>query len=218
MVIPMDEDTELLDRWCAGDASAGNALFRRNFEVVYRFFDNKLDRDPDDLVQETFLGCLRGRDRFKRQSSFKTYLLAIARNTLYRYWRDRGTRPHAVDFEQTSIAALSTSIGTQLIRNEDRARLLDALVGLPLEQQLIIELHYWEDLDAEQLAEVFETAPATSRSRLFRAREALRDRLAETPISSAERSAEGLEAWARGLLPGSPTTEPPDDEPPEGTP
>jgi RNA polymerase sigma-70 factor (ECF subfamily) len=214
----MDDDLALLDRWCAGDAAAGNALFRRNFEVVYRFFDNKLDRDADDLVQETFLACLRGRERFRRQSTFKTYLLAIARNTLYRYWRDRGARPGTVDFEQTSIAALSTSIGTQLIRNQDRARLLDALVGLPLEQQLLIELHYWEELDAEQLAEVFETAPATSRSRLFRAREALRDRLAEAPASSADRSVEGLEAWARGLQTTAGPAAPTDDGPPEGSP
>lgn len=214
----MDDDLALLDRWCAGDAAAGNTLFRRNFEVVYRFFDNKLDRDADDLVQETFLACLRGRERFRRQSTFKTYLLAIARNTLYRYWRDRGARPGTVDFEQTSIAALSTSIGTQLIRNQDRARLLDALVGLPLEQQLLIELHYWEELDAEQLAEVFETAPATSRSRLFRAREALRDRLAEAPASPAERSAEGLEAWARGLQTAAAPADPSEDGPPEGSP
>jgi len=195
----MDEDLALLDRWCAGDGGAGNTLFRRNFEVVYRFFDSKLDRDADDLVQETFLACLRGRERFRRQSTFKTYLLAIARNTLYRYWRDRGARPGTVDFEQTSIVALTTSIGTQLIRNQDHARLHDALQSLPLEQQLLIELHYWEELDAEQLAEVFETAPATSRSRLFRAREALRDRLAAMPGATGGRTAEGLEAWARAL-------------------
>lgn len=194
-----DDDLALLDRWCGGDAAAGNALFLRNFEAVFRFFDHKLDRDADDLVQETFLACLRGRDAFRRQSTFRTYVFAIARNTLYRYWRDRGGRDATVDFEQTSLAALSTSIGTQLVQREDRARLLDALQTLPLEQQLLIELHYWEGLDAEQLAEVFDTAPATSRSRLFRAREALRACLTREGAISAEGAEAELDAWARAL-------------------
>jgi RNA polymerase sigma-70 factor (ECF subfamily) len=210
-----DDDLALLDRWCGGDAAAGNALFRRNFEAVYRFFDHKLDRDADDLVQETFLACLRGRDRFRRHSSFRTYLFAIARNLLYRYWRDRGGLPSTVDLEHTSLAALSTSIGTQLIRREDRARLLDALVALPLDQQLLLELHYWEELDAEQLAEVFDTAPATSRSRLFRAREALRERLSGED-AGANPGREGLEAWARALLQAHTAAAPHDGEPPEG--
>jgi len=184
----VDPDLVLLDRWCGGDAAAGNTLFRKHFEAIYRFFDNKLDREVDDLVQETFLACLRGKDAFRRHSSFRTYAFAIARNLLYRYWRDRGRSPATVDFAAVSIANLSTSLGTRLVRREDQAQLLDALEALPFEQQLLIELHYWEELDAEQLAEVFEIAPATSRSRLFRAREALRDRLGS-----------GFDAWAQSL-------------------
>jgi len=210
-----DDDLALLDRWCAGDAAAGNTLFRRNFEAVFRFFDHKLDRDADDLVQETFLACLRGRDTFRRQSTFRTYLVAIARNTLYRYWRDRGTAPATVDFEYASIAALSTTIGTQLVKREDRARLHEALLSLPLEQQLLIELHYWEGLDAEQLAEVFETAPATSRSLLFRAREALREKLVLEGSAPTDSGETALEAWARALLDRHDEVASPAPEPPE---
>jgi len=53
-----DDDLVMLDRWRAGDSAAGNALFHRHFEAVYRFFERKTDGDIDDLVQETFLACL----------------------------------------------------------------------------------------------------------------------------------------------------------------
>jgi sigma-70-like protein len=72
-----DADLSLLNRWCAGDASAGNDLFKRHFASMYRFFERKIDGEIDDLVQETFLQCLKSRQAFQRQSSFRTYLFAI---------------------------------------------------------------------------------------------------------------------------------------------
>jgi RNA polymerase sigma factor (sigma-70 family) len=198
----LDDDFALLDQWCGGDNSAGNALFRRHFAAVCRFFVNKVDGDVDDLVQETFLACVRQRQRFQRQSTFRTYLFAIARNLLYTHWSKVAKRAAILDFDELSIASLSTSAGGRLARGDDRARLLEALRGLPLEQQLLLELHYWEELERDQLAEVFEVEPATTRSRLFRAREALRDRLAgmsHPPLRAA--SDDVLDAWARSLRP-----------------
>ena len=80
--------------------------------------------------------------------------------------------------------------------------MLDALRELPLEQQLLLELHYWEELEGEQLAEVFEIEPATTRSRLFRARHALRQRLEQGGEPAAGGPVdERLDAWARSLRP-----------------
>src|SRR6185295_12917475 len=59
----------------------------------------------------------------------------------------------------------------------DIERLRLALATLPAEQQLLLELHYWHELDAEALGEVFEAAPGTIRVRLLRARRALRQRM-----------------------------------------
>lgn len=192
-----DEDLGLLDQWCAGDRSAGNMLFKRHFEAVYRFFEHKTDGDIDDLVQETFLGCLRGRDRFRRQSSFRTYLLGIARHTLFGYWRRRVAHRAALDFDEVSVASLSTTAGTRLAKRQDRAALLAALRSLPLDQQLLLEMFYWEDLDRDQLAEVFEVAGPTIGSRLFRARKALQDGLGGNEAATA---AEGdFDDWAKGL-------------------
>jgi len=195
-----DDELELLDRWCAGDAGAGNILFTRHFPTVYRFFEHKVDGELDELVQETFFECLRSRDRFRRQSSFRTYLLAIARYTLFGYWRRRSRQIPTVQFDEISVSSLSTSVGTRMARREDQARLLHALRQLPLEQQILLELHYWEGLGAEHLVEVFDIEPATVRSRLFRARQALRERLAES-AGSEDLSDSDLDAWARKLRP-----------------
>lgn len=197
----VDSDLSLLDRWRAGDSVAGNLLFKRHFASLYRFFEYKTEGEVDDLVQETLLQCVKAGSTFRRQSTFRTYLFSIARHVLFQHWRAR-TRVHAtLDFEQTSIAALSTSIGSQLARNADRARLLAVLRTLPLDQQLLLELYYWEDLDRDQLGEVFDVEAATIGSRLFRARRALQDGL-ESPGSGGEPASgtpDALDAWARKL-------------------
>jgi RNA polymerase sigma-70 factor (ECF subfamily) len=195
-----DEDLVLLDGWCAGDPAAGNALFGRHFEAVYRFFEHKTDGEIDDLVQETFLACMRSRDTFRRQSSFRTYLFAIARHTLFGYWRRRVSARAALDFEESSVASLSTSAGTRLSRRQDCAALLAALRALPLDQQILLEMFYWEGLDRDQLAEVFDVETPTIGSRLFRARKALQDGLDVSAGAPADVTG-GFDAWARGLRP-----------------
>jgi RNA polymerase sigma-70 factor (ECF subfamily) len=201
----VDEDTEdlvLLDRWCAGDSQAGNRLFHRHYRAVYRFFESKVDRDIDEPVQETFLVCVRKRDQFRRQSSFRTFLFAVARLVLHEHWRRRRSRETPVDFDEISIAALTNSIRSKLAGREDRGRLLEALRELPLDQQLLLELFYWEKLEGAELAAVFDVEPATIRSRLFRAREALREQVQRTEQRGQAAAAPAdFDAWARALRP-----------------
>src|SRR5258705_6800936 len=149
----VEADLMLLDRWCAGDATAGNELFKRHFETLYRFFEHKTDGEVDDLVQETLLQCVKGRATFRRQSAFRTYLFAIARHVLFQHWRTRASSQPTIDFEEISIESLSTSAGSRLAQQNERARLISVLRTLPLEQQLLLEMYYWEDLDRDALAE-----------------------------------------------------------------
>ena len=180
----VDPDLELLERWRAGDSRAGQDLFARHFADIYRFFEYKVGADADELSQRTFMACIGARDRFRGGSTFRTYLFAIARNQLYTFLR-RLPRAEHVDFESTSIADLMPSLGSQLGRARDIERLRLALVSLPAEQQLLLELHYWHELDAEALAEVFETTSGAIRVRLLRARRSLRSRLGELDPAAA---------------------------------
>ncbi len=168
-------DLELLDAWRGGDARAGGVLFRRYFAQLSRFFRNKADLGVEDLIQSTFLACVEGRDRFRETSSFRSYLFAIARHHLYAHYR---RQRRAVDFTQTSVVDLGASPSGPLGRREETTALLRALRSIPLEYQLVLELTYWEDLKGPEIAEILEIPANTVRSRLSRARAALREALA----------------------------------------
>jgi RNA polymerase sigma factor (sigma-70 family) len=193
-----DDDLRLFDRWCAGDQKAGNQLFKRHVESLFRFFEHKIDGEAADLMQETFLGCVAGRDKFRRHSTFRTYMFAIARRKLFDHWRRRTSRPETDDVAEMSVASLSTSVGTRLSNHRDRAALLSSLRALPLDQQMLLEMFYWEELDRDELSEVFEVEPATIGSRLFRAREALHRTLGTPAGVDGERPGD-LDDWARSL-------------------
>ncbi len=193
------DDLTLLDQWRSGDNGAGQALFQRHFDSVYGFFETKCETEADELTQATFLACLKARDQFRAQSSFRTYLFTIARHELYRMLRTRQRRDDKLDFEMSSIAQLISTPGTRMARNQEHGRLVEALRSLPVEQQTLLELHYWEDMDIAALAEVFDAPHATIRTRLHRARKALRERIEGTAPAAALQDLETMDRWVQGL-------------------
>jgi RNA polymerase sigma factor (sigma-70 family) len=194
-------DLDLLVKWRAGDDASGQTLFKRHFRKIYRFFETKCGNEVDELVQSTFLACVRAKHNFRGDSSFATYLFTIARHELYRVLSERRRDVERIDFEVSSVAELAPTPRTRIAEREDRARLLRALRSLPVEQQTLLELHYWEGLGATELAEIFEMVPVTIRSRLSRARESLREIMLADKDTPANVTAtlESLDAWARGL-------------------
>lgn len=197
----MDDDAELFARWSGGDGAAGNALIRRHFQTVHRFFRNKASTDVEDLIQRTFLAAVEARERFRHASSFRTFLLGLARIELLNHYRRR-TRPGA-QFDElvTSAHALGSSPSAQIGRNEEQRLLLEALCRIPLEFQLILELSYWERLSSRELGEVLEIPAPTVRSRLRRARELLEGELAKVSASEEARLSvlTNLDAWASAV-------------------
>lgn len=183
-----DVDFGLLERWRSGDAAAGEELFARQFPGLYRFFATKCDGDTDELVQATLVACLKAKDTFRgADSSFRGYLFTVARHELYRYFREK-RRAALVDFAVSSVADLATTPGTRIARDQAHRRLLDALRTLPIEQQTLLELYYWEDMEVGQLAQIFDSPPATIRTWLYRARQTLKTQLGDD-VDEAVRSA-----------------------------
>lgn len=173
----VDNDFELLDRWRAGDKAAGQALLARYFDSLCGFFESKCGQDADDLVQRTMLACVASKDRFRKHASFRTYLFTIARHELYRHLTVRQRDGQRLDFSVTSIAELLTTPRSRMIQDADKLRVVEALRRLPVEQQTLLELHYWQELDIEELSEVLEIEPGNTRVRLHRARKKLRELL-----------------------------------------
>ncbi len=196
----MRTDTELLDAWRRGDEASGNALVKRHFRSVSRFLRSKFGNDVEDLIQSTFLDCVRSRDTIREEIGFRAFVLMLAHRRLVDELRRRSRRP-SFDPAHDSIADSGASPSHALTRDE-RARLLQrALVTLPLEQQATLELFYWEQLPGKDIAAVLGVSAHTVRSRLARAKKALRAaivELAETPQLSSQ-TLENLETWAQRM-------------------
>lgn len=196
----MQDDFELLEVWRAGDSSAGSELLRRYFDNLYRFFSSKVDDEVEDLVQLTLLACVRYQESLEGVQSFRGYLFTVARNELYRHLRRRAKRD-VVDFGDTSVIALGVSPTSLVARRQQQKRLVAGLRTLPVELQLLLELHYWEGLSTSELAGVIDAPQGTVKSRLRRARTLLAEALqsAEATIDSALTSRDVLGSWAEAI-------------------
>lgn len=175
----MDRDLVLLGQWRAGDKAAGEELFGRHVDDVLRFFANKVRGQAEDLTQQTFAECVASQARFRGESSFRTYLFAIAWNQLRHHLR-RGHQNEPIDFDVSSLGEIEASlpsVGSNLDRRRRAQRIQQALAQLPLAQQTLLELHYWQGLDAASLSEVFGVPSGAIRVRLLRARNGLRAQL-----------------------------------------
>lgn len=195
-------DAELLDAWQAGDHAAGDRLFARHFDTVFGFFQRRMAGDVSDLVQRTFLGLVEARGRVRGESSVRTYLFVIARRELWAHY-EKQKRQGALDFGVSSIEDLTPSPSSMLRHKDDHALLGEALRRIPVDLQLVVELHYWEGLAGPEIAKIIDVPEGTVRSRLRRALEALRLKLEE--VAGASRAewgdADRLEVWAAAMAP-----------------
>lgn len=197
--MPHDE-LALIDAWKGGDRSAGDVLLRRHLPALQRFFANKVGEERDDLVQRSILACLKSKDGFEGRSSFRTFLFTVAKRQLYRHYERRGSDLPAQWPEQSSVDALSDTPSQLVARHEQQRLLLAALRRLPLQLQVAVELHYFEDLATHELAAVLDIPQGTVKSRLRRAREGLQiqlQRLAETRL--AEETIASLQEWMQRI-------------------
>jgi RNA polymerase sigma-70 factor (ECF subfamily) len=195
----MRADIELLSAWSAGDDEAGRELFARHFDSVFRFFRNKVDAGAEDLTQQTFMGCVRGRDKFRGDSSFRTYLFTIARKRLYTHLRGLQQARARWGDAEVSVADLSgPTPSTALALREEQRLLLKAMRRLPIDMQIALELFYWEDLKVREIADVLELPTGTVKRRLQRARQRLDKIMQELSEAPAlfKSTIDNFNAWA----------------------
>jgi RNA polymerase sigma-70 factor (ECF subfamily) len=191
-------DGELLERWRSGDAVSGEALFERYYDMVERFFLNKVTSGVQDLVQETFMRCVESRERIRDNDRFRMYMFAIAYNVLTAYLRERYRGDREIDLGEVSVCDVTPGPSSLVARRREHRLLIEALRAIPVDDQVILELHYWEQLTTHQMAEVIGIPVGTARGRLQRARTRLEEamqRLAESPQDLSSTLAR-LDDWA----------------------
>jgi RNA polymerase sigma-70 factor (ECF subfamily) len=178
-----EERTEvrLLRRWRSGDNDAGDQLLRRYGPVLRAFFRHKRAANVDELVQSTLVACIQAVCRFADRSSFKTYLIGIARNQFLMSLRSE----HAGRFEPPSVSTAPEDSPSRLFAFEQERRfLLRALSQLPPEFRNVLTLLYWDGCSVEEIAQELGVPVGTVKSRLARGRAALKEQLLSMNLPS----------------------------------
>ena len=199
MIATLTSDEQLLSAWCGGDQKAGGHLFERHYESIARFFRNKVGDDTaPDLIQRTFLALVESRSRFRRESSFRTFLFAVAHNVLHRHYRSKRRGGKKLDFAAVSVSDLGPSATALLAQRDEERALLAALRRIPIEHQEILELYFWEHMKAIEIASILSMPEGTVRTRIRRAKQLLADAMQTGGTSQQiiESTLSGLDHWA----------------------
>ncbi len=198
--VNVDEQALLL-AWRAGDAQAGQDLFRRHYTGLTRFFRSKAGEHAFELTQATFLACVEGRDALRNTTSFPAYLYSIARNILFDHYRGKYRAPGTIEFSEMSCEDLSPGLAGLQAREQELELLLRAMRRIPVNAQILLELYYWEHLTAREISEILAVPEGTVRTRIRDAKQHLEaqiSRLARTP-ELARSTVVGFDTWAGQL-------------------
>jgi RNA polymerase sigma-70 factor (ECF subfamily) len=178
-----DPDLVLLQAWRDGEAAAGSTLLGQYFQPLRRFFINKVAPDDlEDLIQQTMLGCVHGKERFRGDARFRTYLFTIARRTLayhHRGKRNKDGRTDELDLEVVSVRELVRGPSSIVAKDRRHQLMVEALRAISLDDQIMLELYYWESMTAPEIGQLYDMGVPAVRGRLRRAKQAFERALAE---------------------------------------
>ncbi|MEM6295130.1 MAG: RNA polymerase sigma factor [Myxococcota bacterium] len=170
-------DAQLLERWRLGDRLASEALTRRHYGSVLRYFELNASWAADDLAQKTFMAAVERAGQVRDVGAFRAYLMGIARRQLAMHQRELSRQSPLDAYEAYDAIPQNTKLSTIVARSHEQLLALRALSSLPRRPQMLLILHYWEGMRTPALAEHFDVPLSTLRSRLARAREQLRRRM-----------------------------------------
>lgn len=174
------DDAELLASARAGDPDAFATLVGRYEVRIVRLVRGMVpESDTEDVTQEAFLKAFRKIGDFDGRSSFYTWLYRIAANTAMDWRKKERHRRHAPLPEgpegEDAVPSLEAGPETAVTRRELAARIDAAIASLPEKYREILLLREIEGLSYEEISKELGMSKGTVESRLFRARERLRE-------------------------------------------
>lgn len=186
-------DALLVKRVQKGDKGAFDLLVLKYQHKIVNLVSRYV-RDKDealDVAQEAFIKAYRALPRFRGDSAFYTWLYRIAVNTAKNYLVAAKRRPMEYDLdlqdpEQYEMHARLKSMDTPeaiAMKDEMQATINGAINGLPEDLRTAIVLREIDGMSYEEIAQAMECPVGTVRSRIFRAREAIGNSLAQLESS-----------------------------------
>lgn len=188
MTSDRDIDQQLVERVQRGDKQAFGLLvdkYRRKLgRLLSRFIRDQAE--VEDVVQEAFIKAYRALPNFRGESAFYTWLYRIGINTAKNYLVSMGRRPQtaneievddAENFEDGDELRTLDTPETELMTQEIAKTVQLAIEALPEDLKTAIVLREIEGLSYEEIATMMNCPIGTVRSRIFRARESIAERL-----------------------------------------
>jgi RNA polymerase sigma-70 factor, ECF subfamily len=187
--LPADaSDSELARRVARGETAAFETLMRRHNRTLFRTARAILhdDAEAEDALQEAYLQAYRAIGHYRGEAKLSTWLARIVANEALERLRKRARRAEILPLQSSAgpeeLDIPDTDMPNTPERYAERAqlrRLLEAQIdSLPADYRTVFVLRAVEEMTVEETAAVLGIAPATVRSRLFRARSLLRESLA----------------------------------------
>jgi len=177
-VSQLTSDEQLMLAHQQGAADAFAELFARYREPVFGFFRRRCGQEAraEELAQDVFLAVLRGTEHWEPRARFRTWVYAIAMKMLWAERRKAAREAGAVPVEAAEFAssgALPDAVG----ETDDALAVRQAVTRLDEADREVLLLREYEQLRYDEIAAVLDVPVGTVRSRLFRARMALKELL-----------------------------------------
>lgn len=204
IAVGTEGDSELVSRLQAGDASAFDEVVARYknriFNFVYRMCRRR--EAAEDITQEVFVRVFVQARAIRRDSSFASWLYRVAGNLCIDEHRKTQTRKAVVSRSldqpletesgslEMEVPDVSAEPERELLRGELGRKVQDAIDSLPDKLRIALLLNDQEGLSYEEIARVLNVPVGTVKSRLFNARMALKDTLADYVLASTESEGE----------------------------
>lgn len=172
----------------AGQDAALNELMARHATPVFHFLCRRVGNEDDanDLAQETFVRVFKSAKSFRANEKFSTWLFTIAANLARNHFRWRSRHPNVsleaenAETEQSlgsTLPANSPAPNESALAEERAAAVRFAVQKLPDDLREALVLCEWEERSVAEAAAILEATPKAVESRLYRARQMLRERL-----------------------------------------
>jgi RNA polymerase sigma-70 factor (ECF subfamily) len=181
-------DAELVRRARLGETAALDELVQRHFKPVYNLAYRLAGNhdDASDIAQEAFLRVHHALPNFRGEANFTTWLYRIVYNVFLDERKKQKVRAHTsleedVELEDSSVARQiqdpSPGPDFMVIRGERAEIVQQAVLSLPRNQRLMLGLYHFQGRSYEEIAAIMDLPIGTVKSRLNRARLALKAKL-----------------------------------------
>jgi RNA polymerase sigma-70 factor (ECF subfamily) len=181
-------DELLLAKAAGGDQAAFLVLYERYRDAIFRFSYRLLGSVElaEDVTHDCFLSLIRSASRFdESRASFRTYLYAAARNLALKHFRNSGREAALDELDEQPPAPSREEPLNRVLKEELTEKVREAVSQLaPLQREALVLFEY-EGLSLNEIANVVGSDVGVVKSRIYRARERLRNSLA-TYLNTSE--------------------------------